>query len=141
MTTLTTLSAVALANAAQNSKTKPKRRVPTKKRSTLVDANEFLNEFLSNNQDIESSLPEARKWLADELYAHTPPTLATLRLRAGLTQSQLAQRTEQPQPSVSRLESGKETPSIDRAKRFADALGVTLDQYYVAFENTRQGKA
>lgn len=88
-------------------------------------------------QGLQLLMPSARKWLAKEFYGDSVPTLAELRLHAGLTQSELAKLTNQPQSSISRLESGSECPSIDRAHRIAQALNVSLDGYYAAWERTR----
>lgn len=106
----------------------------------FVDASELLGQFIAD-RGLEEEMRDARKWVADEFYSDGPATLATLRLQAGLTQGELANRIQEPQPSISRLESGAESPSIDRAKRMATALNVTLDKYYEALNATRKGRA
>lgn len=105
----------------------------------LVDADDFLNDLLLEH-NLEEDLPDARRWLAQELYGKSEPTLAALRLKQGLTQAQLASITEQPQSSISRLESGAESPTIDRAARIAEALEVNLDQFYSALTTTRRNR-
>lgn len=54
-------------------------------------------------------------------------TLRQLRRDKGLTQNQLAQRAGVAQGSLSQWESGAVKPSLDSAKRLADALGISLD--------------
>jgi transcriptional regulator with XRE-family HTH domain len=58
------------------------------------------------------------------------PTLATtlreLRLRAGLSQRQLAARLPGPRSYVSKLENEKATPTLSSLERVATALGVTV---------------
>ncbi|MGA2257660.1 MAG: helix-turn-helix transcriptional regulator [Thermoguttaceae bacterium] len=58
------------------------------------------------------------------------PTLATtlreLRLRAGLSQRQLAARIPAPRSYVSKLENEKATPTLSSLERVATGLGVTV---------------
>lgn len=48
------------------------------------------------------------------------------RSRAGLTQSEVAERMNTSQSTVARLESGKGNPSRETLKRFAEATGTRL---------------
>jgi transcriptional regulator with XRE-family HTH domain len=50
------------------------------------------------------------------------------RMRAGLTQSQLAEALKLDNVTVSRLETGVQVPSIDRLDDVATALGTSLAQ-------------
>ena len=49
------------------------------------------------------------------------------RLRAGLTQAELARRVGTTQSAISRLESGRVRPSLETLERLAKACGVTLE--------------
>lgn len=49
--------------------------------------------------------------------------LIAARMRAGLTQSQIAERMGTTQSVIARLEGGKRTPSISTVQRYADAAG------------------
>lgn len=102
-----------------------------------VDAEGFLNELVAQHS-LEDKMPAARKWVANDFY-EGQMTLATLRLKAGLTQAELAKKVDMPQSSVARLESGRENPSLTRAKKIADVLAVSLDKLYFALEETRKG--
>lgn len=53
--------------------------------------------------------------------------LKSLRIDAGLTQEQLAQRIGVKKQNISRYENGRVEPNIRTAKRIAEALGVTLE--------------
>ena len=50
-----------------------------------------------------------------------------LRLDAGLTQEQLAEKIGVKKQNISRYESGRVEPNIRTAKKLADALGVSLE--------------
>lgn len=52
--------------------------------------------------------------------------LIEARVRAGLTQEELAERMGTKQPVVARLESGRVSPSAKTLQRFAQATGTTL---------------
>lgn len=54
--------------------------------------------------------------------------LTRLRKRAGLTTTQLAQRTDIGYMQISRYEKGITFPSFDSAVRIARVLGITLDE-------------
>jgi transcriptional regulator with XRE-family HTH domain len=49
------------------------------------------------------------------------------RLRAGLTQQQLAKRAGVSQPALARIESGRISPRIDTANRILKGCGMTLE--------------
>lgn len=106
-------------------------------RSELIDADDFLKRFASNDE-IQRGLPDAREWLAKEVLTDQPMTLGKLRLLKKLSQKELAELVQEPQPSISRLESGNESPSLERASKHANALGVTLDVYAAALQETKQ---
>jgi len=49
------------------------------------------------------------------------------RLRAGLTQQQLARKAGISQPALARIESGRVVPRLDTAQRILRACGITLE--------------
>lgn len=53
------------------------------------------------------------------------------RIREGLTQAQLSQKTGISQADISRLENGTRNPSLALLKRLADALNSTLRVEFV----------
>lgn len=63
--------------------------------------------------------------MADAEYA-VVEALVKARLRAKLTQSQLAQRIGTTQSAVARLESGRVSPSLATLRKYAQATGSTL---------------
>lgn len=86
---------------------------------------------LSQEHDLSLDLAEARKWLAGEL----PDSLSKLRLNKGLSQSELAKKVGLKQPNISAIESGKRRPEYDTARRIAEALSISTDDFYAAFDN------
>jgi transcriptional regulator with XRE-family HTH domain len=56
-----------------------------------------------------------------------PTVLKSLREKAGLTQTELAERLGVYQSMVARWELGKGEPGISMAKPLAEALGVTVE--------------
>ena len=63
--------------------------------------------------------------------------VAKARLRAGLSQTQLAKRMKTTQSAIARLESGRAKPSTRTLQRFAEATGHRLK---ISFEPVK-GKA
>lgn len=55
------------------------------------------------------------------------PRLAERRREIGLTQASMAERMGIAEESLSRLESGRVTPTIERLIQFCDVLGLSLD--------------
>ena len=80
----------------------------------------------------------AGTWVADALYSGEP-TLASLRLRAGLSQAEFALRCGLKQPHVSRYEAGKHAPGVFQAQDMAQVLGVSLDVLVNALKRSAEG--
>ena len=53
--------------------------------------------------------------------------IEAMRKRKRMTQTELAIAVGVTQPSISDYDSGKKRPTIDTAKKLADALGCTVD--------------
>ena len=52
------------------------------------------------------------------------------RLAGGMSQEALAERCGVDRKSISRVETGAFSPSLDRVWRLADALGVSIDELF-----------
>jgi transcriptional regulator with XRE-family HTH domain len=57
----------------------------------------------------------------------TARMLRSARLRAGLSQRALAERSGIPQPSIARMEAGQTVPRVDTLQRLLRATGHELD--------------
>jgi predicted transcriptional regulator len=80
-------------------------------------------------------MQQARKSLAETLYADEPETLSALRLAAGLSQAQLAEKAYTSQPHIARIERGQTDPGTDLIARIAAALGEDDMRVYRAIRN------
>jgi len=110
------------------------RSVNLKGLESEVDIDEYIE---SQDAETRSAIADAATWVADQFYAEKT-TLASLRLRARLTQRQLAEICGVEQPHISRYESGRVEPKITHASKLATALGVSLDDFVIAFANSSQ---
>lgn len=96
------------------------------------DIDEFISELDAPTQ---KQVDDSGTWVANTIYAGQA-TLATLRLRAGLSQSEFAGRCGIKQPHVSRYESGKHEPGLLLAENMAKVLNVTLEVIANAVRNS-----
>ncbi|MBE9555017.1 MAG: helix-turn-helix transcriptional regulator [Proteobacteria bacterium] len=82
-----------------------------------------------------SRLTKARQRIAERASVPDEPrSLRELRLAAGFSQTQLAERIETSQSRIARLEAGHEDPGLRTLKRLAIALEVDLNTIAEAFE-------
>ncbi|KKR25887.1 MAG: Helix-turn-helix domain protein [Microgenomates group bacterium GW2011_GWC1_39_7] len=71
--------------------------------------------------------PEVRKaWKETRLEYEIARALILARVKKHLTQAQLAKKLKTRQSVISRVESGKSTPSLSFLKRLASVLGASL---------------
>ena len=95
-----------------------------------------INEFESDGS-IAPHFEEARRELANNLYSGETETLTVLRLNAGLSQVQLANRAGTTQPYVARIERGMADPSTDMIARIAQAIGIDEALAFRSIRNQR----
>lgn len=95
-----------------------------------------ISEFEADTIDA-AHLAEARRNLAATLYTDESETLSALRLNAGLSQTQLADRAGTHQPYIARIERGQTDPSTDMIARIAEALGLDEALTFRAIRNQR----
>lgn len=109
--------------------------------SKAAASNRKFSEFLETrerNKDRSAGLALARGLIAEALYAEEPTTLKVLRLRAGLTQSQLAAAIDTSQPHIARLESGRQDAVVSTCRKLCKVLKVSFDELNSAFECQEQ---
>jgi DNA-binding XRE family transcriptional regulator len=101
-------------------------------------------ERLARDPGQAKNLSEARGLIAEALYPADGVTLKTLRLKAGMTQTQLAALLETSQPHIARMEQGRQDPVMSTCRKLSSALGVSLDVLSAALEQQakiNEGKA
>lgn len=81
----------------------------------------------------EERLREGRRCLA-AAYQDEPDSLRSLRLKAGLSQSDLAEAIGATQPHVSRIEAGKCDVQFETARRLCDALNIDMNALDLALQ-------
>ncbi|MEY3881517.1 MAG: hypothetical protein RIQ94_2313 [Pseudomonadota bacterium] len=134
---------IAAENTAQLKNSAPCKIYNLDAAKTIDQPSASISEFdkliksLEANSESANQLSQARKWVSEAFY-DDKPTLASLRLSAGLSQTQLGQACGIEQPHVSRYESGKHEPSISIAAQMAKALGVNLELFLEAWSNSRK---
>lgn len=86
----------------------------------------------------EDAVAEATRSVADLLYPEhaEAPTLAVLRLKAGMSQRKLADAMGIKQPQVARLETGKDNPTFSTLQKLAGALNEPVAAVAAALEST-----
>lgn len=73
-------------------------------------------------------MQQARMLLAEEIDELVPDSLAKLRLRRGMSQTQLAQILKTSQSHIAKIESGTVKLYWQTATKLADALDISLDR-------------
>lgn len=139
---------VAVSNAAAAAASNGKCRVyvvtrplPGSRSAADADASfAALAEEVEADESLAQHVKAGRQWVGKRFYADER-SLSALRLAAGLSQKELAERCQLEQPHVSRYESGRHEPSLETAVRLAGALGVSLDEFAQAWSVTRAGVA
>jgi DNA-binding XRE family transcriptional regulator len=107
-----------------------------------------LNEYERLSRAVEAQELLARlqdpqvKWVdARDAFAQIAGSwIAQARKRAGLTQSQLAERVGVPQSQISRIERNPDRTTVRTMKRVAAALGVEVAELLSFGNNARRGK-
>ena len=92
------------------------------------------------NPQRAAALARARGRMAEKLNeSGAPVTLASLRLRAGLSQATVASLIGNSQSSYSLIESGQRGDIfLSTSKKLASLFGVSLDEIDAAIENSKQ---
>lgn len=93
----------------------------------------------SQNPKRAAALARARAKIADLLDVDETPTLATLRMAAGLTQAELSKKIGTSQSHYSRIEAGDEIMH-STYERLNELLCVGRDRLALAIKNTQERK-
>ncbi len=91
--------------------------------SNTVSIGDLVEEF-SADPGMAAAIVTARQNLAKTLYSDEIDSLSALRLLAGLSQSQLAERVGTSQSHIARIEAGQTDPSTDVISRIAKSINI-----------------
>ena len=103
----------------------------------FITLDELIESF-SSEPGFEEEMAEANKELANLLYADEPGSFSALRMRAGLSQRKLAERSETSQSHIARIELGQLDPGTDTIARLAAALSVDEATAFMAVRHQRK---
>lgn len=112
-----------------DSKTKP---------ATVTDANGRRAKLNADPQKVKA-LQQARHEIGDKLGASPTFSIAALRLKAGLSQTELAALMDTKQPAIARLEKGLVEPKLSTIQKLAKAFNVAPEIVLKAFINLHGG--
>jgi ribosome-binding protein aMBF1 (putative translation factor) len=95
-----------------------------------------VDDMMSELGFTDSDLSDANKWVAETFYGDQPDSIKTLRLKAGLSQKELAAKIQSQQSYVARLERGDNSDlRLSTLTQLSAALGVSLDVLAKAIVN------
>lgn len=84
---------------------------------------------------VASARSRLADWISNEPSIQSAP-LASLRLKAGLSQTELAAKLNTSQPNIARFEKSPGNATLESIKGWASALGVPLLDVIAAIEST-----
>ena len=87
-----------------------------------IDIDDLVDMF-SEEPELSEAISKGRKWVSDSFY-NEEITLASLRLKSGYSQRQLADVIGTSQPYIARLEAGQVKPQLDTLEKLAKALSI-----------------
>jgi ribosome-binding protein aMBF1 (putative translation factor) len=87
----------------------------------------LLPDGVGKEGDVNAGVSEATKQRVDNYYRRIGMQICKRRIKKGFTQTELARKAGIPQSHLSRLESGKHTPTHVTIKKLAKALKCQLE--------------
>jgi len=86
------------------------------------------------------ALEQARKRLAEKSYGNRAPSIAALRLKRGMSQTDLAVAMNTSQPHIARIESGTEDLRMSTLEKLAMALEISAVEAFEIVRNKSRNK-
>ena len=93
-------------------------------RANISSLDDFLKSILSD-PTIQEDAKSSRAWVADTFYER--PSIKVFRLKAGLSQTELARLMNTSQAQIAKIEKGDQDIMYSTLKKLSVALGVTLN--------------
>jgi len=97
----------------------------------FIPLDDLLAEY-EKDEEMRAAMTRARKRVAETMYHDEPHCFSALRLKAGLSQAELAERSKTSQSHIARIEAGTTDPSTETIARLAEALGVAPETAFTA---------
>jgi DNA-binding XRE family transcriptional regulator len=107
----------------------------------LPDGYREINDVISTHErDVgrAAALARARQRLSERVDAAQKPTVAVLRLKAGLSQAKIAELLGNSQSSYSLIESGRRDILHSTFEKLTEILHVSRDELAMAIKNTQE---
>ncbi len=97
----------------------------------MSDLHEITNELMADEEF-------RREYEAIQPEQDITRAIMDARIKAGMTQMQLSERSGISQADISRMENGNRNPSLNLLKRLAKAMNMTLRIEFVPNDTTKQ---
>jgi len=109
-----------------NTRTQPVvvRRAQPAVKEQSIDINDFIHQLCLEDARLDATVSEGAKWVAETFYADCPDSFRMARMKAGLTQKQLAQKINTSQSYIAKLERGELSVGLDVIGRVAKAMSL-----------------
>ena len=91
----------------------------------FLSADDLVESFRREIPDADSLLEIARKDIADNYYSDIN-SFTSLRLKAGLSQRKLSAIVGTSQAHISKIEQGKNDPTLSTLRKLASAMQITI---------------
>jgi len=105
----------------------------------FVDIDDFI-EAEESVAEKAALLKQARMAIGVNLTHQNPMTIANLRLKAGMSQLQVAEAIGNSQPSYSNIENGRTDFKVSTAIKIAKVLGVSIEELIAVVEINQENK-
>ena len=103
-------------------------------------ADDFLAQLLAD-PEMADAMRQVRQEVGTAQAQHTGCGLAALRLQAGLSQKEQAQRMGKLQPAIARWERDPEAMTVRHVHQYCESLGITEQAFHDAIRTTQHQEA
>lgn len=110
---------------------------PPEARPGTTSLEDVIDELSEDDEEFIALMKEMRQEAARELHSSQAPTMSSLRLAAGLSQKELAEKIQSSQSYIAKIEAGRNDPSTDAIEKIALALSVNSEVLFTAIRNQR----
>ncbi|WP_187359970.1 helix-turn-helix domain-containing protein [Chitinolyticbacter meiyuanensis] len=101
-----------------------------------LDLDSYFDEASRADPRVAASVSEGTKWVEKSFFSGQPDSIARLRMRAGLSQRELAARLGTSQPYLAKLEKCEGNLTVETMFKLADSLNVQYEVIAAIAGNT-----